>query len=59
MFIQNIIDFLIIAFAIFMVVRSMIKMQEKKATEPEPAPAPPEPTNEEKLLTEIRDLLKK
>jgi len=59
MFIQNVIDFLIIAFAIFMVVKAMMKMQKKKEEEPAPAPAPPEPTNEEKLLSEIRDLLKK
>ena len=59
MFIQNIIDFLIIAFSIFMVVKAIMKMQQLKAKEPEPEPAPPEPTNEEKLLTEIRDLLKK
>lgn len=59
MFIQNIIDFLIIAFSIFLVVRALTKMQEMKAKEPEPEPAPPEPSNEEKLLTEIRDLLKK
>ena len=57
MFIQNIIDFLIIAFAIFMMVRAISKMQKPPAEEP--APPPPEPTNEEKLLTEIRDLLKK
>lgn len=57
MFIQNVVDFLIIAFAIFMMVKAMTKVQKKKAEEP--APAPPEPTNEEKLLTEIRDLLKK
>jgi large conductance mechanosensitive channel len=59
MFIQNVIDFLIIAFAIFMVVKAMMKLQKKKVEEPAPEPAPPEPTNEEKLLTEIRDLLKK
>jgi len=61
MFIQNIIDFLIIAFAIFMMIRMLTKAQNinKKEPEPEPAPAPPEPSNEEKLLTEIRDLLKK
>jgi large conductance mechanosensitive channel len=59
MFIQNIIDFLIIAFAIFMAIRAMTKLQRRKAEEPAPEPAPPEPTNEEKLLTEIRDLLKK
>lgn len=59
MFVQNVIDFLIIAFAIFMVIRAMVNLQRKKAEEPAPPPAPPEPTNEEKLLTEIRDLLKK
>jgi large conductance mechanosensitive channel len=59
MFIQNIIDFLIIAFVIFMAIRMMTKMQNLKAQEPAPPPPPPEPTNEEKLLTEIRDLLKK
>lgn len=58
MFIQNVIDFLIIAFAIFIVVRAITKVQQLKAKEPEPEPAPPEPSNEEKLLTEIRDLLK-
>lgn len=57
MFIQNVIDFLIIAFAIFMMIKAMTKVQKKKVEEP--APAPPEPSNEEKLLTEIRDLLKK
>ena len=57
MFIQNVIDFLIIAFVIFMMIRAISKLEKKK--EEEPAPAPPEPTNEEKLLTEIRDLLKK
>jgi len=59
MFIQNVIDFLIIAFAIFMVVRTIARMQQLKKQEPVPEPAPPEPSNEEKLLTEIRDLLKK
>jgi large conductance mechanosensitive channel len=58
MFVQNIIDFIIIAFSIFMVVKAMMKLQKKKVEEPAAA-APPEPTNEEKLLTEIRDLLKK
>ncbi len=56
MFIQNIIDFLIIAFCIFMIVKAYQKASRKK----EEAPAPPAgPSNEEKLLTEIRDLLKK
>jgi large conductance mechanosensitive channel len=59
MFIQNVIDFLIIAFVIFMMIKMITKMQQLKSQEPEPLPPPPEPTNEEKLLTEIRDLLKK
>ncbi|MCB0623337.1 MAG: large-conductance mechanosensitive channel protein MscL [Saprospiraceae bacterium] len=57
-FIQKILDFLIIAFAIFMLVRTYNKMQKKKEEAPAP-PAPPAPSAEEKLLTEIRDLLKK
>ena len=56
MFIQNIVDFLIIAFSIFMAIRFMTSF--KKKVEEAPA-APAEPSNEEKLLTEIRDLLKK
>lgn len=52
-FIQTIIDFTIIAFAIFMVVR-LINSLKKKAEE-----APAAPSNQERLLTEIRDLLKK
>jgi len=56
-FINTVLDFVIVAFAIFMVIRAMNKM--KKAEEEAPPPAPPEPSTEEKLLTEIRDLLKK
>ncbi|MFZ7136656.1 large-conductance mechanosensitive channel protein MscL [Avibacterium avium] len=55
-FVQNIVDFVIIAFAIFLVIKGINKM--KKPVEEAPA-APAEPSNEEKLLTEIRDLLKK
>ena len=55
-FIQKIIDFLIIAFIIFMLLRTYNKIQAKK--EETPAPPPPGPTQEE-LLAEIRDLLKK
>jgi large conductance mechanosensitive channel len=55
-FLQTVVDFIIIAFAIFMVVKGMNKM--KKAEEAAPPPAPPEPSAEEKLLGEIRDLLK-
>ncbi|MFU2078085.1 large-conductance mechanosensitive channel protein MscL [Avibacterium endocarditidis] len=56
LFVQNIVDFVIIAFAIFLVIKGINKM--KKPVEDAPA-APAEPSNEEKLLTEIRDLLKK
>ena len=55
-FIQAVIDFLIIGTAIFMVIKGMNSFKKKE----EPAPeAAPEPTKEETLLTEIRDLLKK
>ena len=57
MFIQNIIDFVIIAFSIFLMIRAITKFEKKKAEEP--APAPPEPPEDVKLLTEIRDLLAK
>ncbi|HMQ47858.1 MAG TPA: large-conductance mechanosensitive channel protein MscL [Saprospiraceae bacterium] len=55
-FIQTIIDFLIIAFAIFMLLRTYKKMTEKPVEE---APAPPPGPTAEQLLAEIRDLLKK
>lgn len=55
-FIQTVIDFIIIAFCIFMVIKGMNKMKKKKEEAPA---APPAPSNEEKLLSEIRDLLKK
>ena len=54
-FIQVIIDFLIIALAIFMMIRVMNKMQKKEEAKPAP---PPAPSKEETLLTEIRDILK-
>ena len=54
-FIQNVIDFLIIAFCIFLIIKAMNKIMKKKEEEPAPEP---EPSNEEKLLGEIRDLLK-
>ena len=56
-FIQTTVDFLIIAFAIFMMIKAMNKMKKKQ--EEVPPPPPPGPTKEEELLTEIRDLLKK
>lgn len=56
MFIQSVLDFVIIAAAIFMVIKAMNTMQRKQAAAPS---SPPAPTKEETLLTEIRDLLKK
>lgn len=53
-FVNTVLDFVIVAFAIFLLVRTLNRL--KKA---EPPPPPPGPTAEEKLLTEIRDLLKK
>ncbi len=59
-FIQTFIDFTIIAFAIFLMIRGINALNRKSKEEPTPATAPPpQPTNEEKLLAEIRDLLKK
>lgn len=55
-FIQTVFDFLIIAFAIFMMIKGMNRLKKK---EDEVSAAPAEPTAQEKLLTEIRDLLKK
>ncbi|ATA26409.1 large-conductance mechanosensitive channel [Brenneria goodwinii] len=55
-FIQNIFDFIIVAFAIFMAIKLMNKLRRKQEDAPA---APPKPSAEEKLLTEIRDLLKK
>lgn len=54
-FIQTLIDFIIIAFCVFLLVKGLNALSKKKNEEPKPAP---EPSNEEKLLTEIRDLLK-
>jgi large conductance mechanosensitive channel len=57
-FIQSAVDFIIVAFAIFMMIKWMNSLSKKEEAVPEPE-APPEPSAEEKLLTEIRDLLKK
>ncbi len=64
-----ILDFIIVAFAVFCIVKAINAMhakaeelrkkeEEEAAAEPPAPPAPPEPSAEEKLLTEIRDLLK-
>lgn len=58
-FIQAIINFVLIAFVIFLAVRAINQMQARAAKQKEVEQAvPPEPTTEEKLLAEIRDLLK-
>ena len=54
-FINTVLDFIIVAFAIFMVIKGMNNLKKKEEEKPA---APPEPSNEEKLLTEIRDALK-
>ena len=56
LFINTIINFLIIAFAIFMVIKGLNSMKKKEAEKPA---EPPKPSAEEALLTEIRDLLAK
>ena len=55
-FIQALVDFLIIAFAIFMLIKGINSMKKKEEAAPAP---PPAPSKQETLLTEIRDLLKK
>ena len=54
-FIQSVVDFVIIAFAIFLAIKAMNTLQKKKE---EALAPPPAPTPEESLLTEIRDILK-
>ena len=54
-FIQTVLDFVIIAFAIFVGVKAINKLKREEAAAPE---APPAPTKDQELLTEIRDLLK-
>ncbi len=54
-FIQNVVDFIIVAFCIFLMVKGIMKLKKKKEEAPA---APPAPSKEELLLTEIRDLLK-
>jgi len=56
-FIQAVLNFIIMAFVVFCMVKAINKLSRKKKEEA-PPPPPPEPSAEEKLLTEIRDLLK-
>lgn len=55
MFINTVLDFTIVALCIFMIIKAMNRLKKKE----EEAPAPAEPSNEEKLLMEIRDALTK
>lgn len=57
-FLATILDFLIIAFAVFCVIKAINSFHRKQEEAPAEPPAPPAPSNEEVLLTEIRDLLK-
>ena len=57
-FLSTILDFLIIAFAVFCIIKILNSFHRKREEPAVPAPAPPEPSKEELLLTEIRDLLK-
>ncbi len=57
-FIQVTVDFLIIAMAVFMMIKAMNSLRKKEVEVPAAPAAPPVPTNEELLLAEIRDLLK-
>lgn len=54
-FINTVISFVIVAFAVFMLIRAMNKLKRKEEEQPA---APPEPSAQEKLLSEIRDILK-
>ena len=54
-FIQAVLNFIIMAFIVFCMVKAINKLHHKA---PEPPPPPPAPSKEEQLLTEIRDLLK-
>jgi large conductance mechanosensitive channel len=55
-FIQSLFDFVIVAFAIFLAIRALNRLQRREQAKPTP---PPGPSNEEKLLMEIRDLLRR
>ena len=57
-FLQTTLNFLIVAFCVFMLIKVVNKVTAKKEEKPAETPKAPEPTQEEKLLAEIRDLLK-
>ncbi len=58
-FVQTTVDFVIVAFAIFMMIKFMNRLKKKQEAAPAEPPAPPPPPPEVQLLSEIRDLLKK
>jgi len=58
-FLQVTFDFLIVSFAVFLMIKAINAAKRKEAVVPAPPPAPIPPTKEETLLAEIRDLLKK
>lgn len=57
-FIQAVFNFLVMAFVVFCLIKTINRFHRKKKESPKEEPAPPEPSAEEKLLMEIRDLLK-
>jgi large conductance mechanosensitive channel len=57
-FIQAVFNFLVMAFVVFCLIKTINRFHRKKKEPPKEEPAPPEPSAEEKLLMEIRDLLK-
>ena len=59
LFLNAIVNFLIVAFALFVVIKAMNTARRPAQDAPAPPPAPPAPTTEERLLTEIRDLLRR
>lgn len=57
-FVQTVVDFIIMAFAVFILIKLMNSLKKKEEEAPAAPPAPPAPSTEEVLLTEIRDILK-
>lgn len=58
-FLQSILNFLLVALALFLLVKALNAFRRKKEEAPAPAPEPPKPSEEVQLLTQIRDLLQK
>ena len=58
MFLQSIFDFILVAFAVFLVIKGINQARRKEGEKPAPPAPPPPPSAEEKLLSEIRDLLR-